>query len=81
MDTMIDKLCSFVHNHFISIILAVLVIVCIYFNVKAVEHYGNIKQQLNYAKEYIHLLEEDAGEDYVLDVASGTDAYQNYYNN
>lgn len=80
MDTMIDKVCSFIHNNIVTIIAIIFALVCLHFTVKAAKDYNKLYLKHSQAKEYIRLLEEDAGEDYILDVASSTDEYQDYYN-
>lgn len=77
MDAMIDKICMFVHTNFRSIIL---LIISIAFVITGIVMLVEIRDRYAAAVEYIDLLESDAGEDYILDVASSTNAYQNYYN-
>lgn len=77
---MIDKVCIFIHNNIVTIIAIIFALVCLHFNIKAVDAYGKLHTKYSQAKEYINLLESDAGEDYILDVASSSDEYQNYYN-
>lgn len=80
MDKFIDKVCSYCYNN-ISIVTAVVIIIALlvfnrisYIEYKAKEH------KLEQAQKYINLLESDLGEDYILDVATSTDEYQDYYN-